>query len=1638
MDNGDSPYILNSRTATTDRAADGAIEGTKGNLTIANPLLPTGTNKCIGAGEDKENGRIFYFIHNSNSNHAIFQYDQDTQTVEKILINSLLNFSLDHYINHVDFVEDLMYWTDGYNPPRKINVEKANNTDKFLSQNVYFLNSQIIDGYDKTLSYEVLLTTQSGFSTLITLVNPNASAILAIGGRAGQASVPATLQDVSQLFESLWNNNSILYSYYEASSCNGFVTLTAKDVNQEDFIAVMPTTTVETLNLKVVAANYYPSGTKFREDFINRVKYPFECQPDVEVDQDSTRITNLIQNKVFQFRTQIIYDDNEPSALSPISIIPTVPGFCGQDSTQSIYNVINVVFDIDRMNDVNVLSIIKYVNIYVRSGNLGKFGFVVSLTREQFIATVNSFAFYNDGVYPEISDTLSNKLFDSVPLTCQSQVLAENRIFDGGILEGYDPICLDNKLTLTYDENVKQDTFSIKGRAAIRNFFGNGNFALNQPITSHDQGSSGTDWGFGGVGPELFVGGDIIWSNYSTYKQTIPLKGFVFYLVGTNYKAVTYQMEGSVSASYYPFPTGGGSSNEGKRRVASSAVAGGNIYQHFEIKNVPPGKYILRIASHLTTQAELDSDDLTWQRSSTNCLAVGGVGGSECLLEVLSNGNIVIGGVTYPVGGSIPESAIADLTHVGPLNIANVLDSFVVCGYLCDQDTSNTGVNILKDTRIELAAVQMSHYNPSQYNSIPAAYGLPFIFSGGVITDHNGYFFYTTNRPSVVFPTTLNLISGTSVNVNLILMDPSKLKIDGSAWTGRLTPGADIGIFRNTLASIQVNGRTILNGTVESDGIPIPGVVVMTTRGRYVTTDLSGEYSIYIYGRNGSRADTIIYGLEDDCFGEFTPYSDYYNVSINGIGPYNSSTPSPYSGTYNAANTVETIGSELLILNSGAIPSLKRGGRYRFGRVYYDYANRSTTTLTDEDLNLSIPFYTQLGGSSIIGKGRPLVDWDIYNLPPDWATHYQWVRTINGNQQKLLQWAAKTVVYIDDAGSTVSYLSATQIKIDLDNITDYSDIHPDSNVSYTFEDGDRLVLIKDAQGNFFDNYYDFKITGVKSGALLTIYIENNTAPGLLTDGVFFEIYNSQKTVSQEIFYEIGECFGISENQNGVKIHEGPSVNQEYWTFDDNFYDSATAKLGFVNATLNHDFQIGDTIVISQNPGYTNGEYNTKATIIAITSTSVAGFVIVTNQPFLIATPPEGGNIVRAAHGRFSTGDTWNRLRIIPITSTTNNIVFVEDYSISDFYDSLDQSIGRPNAINREVAQLFRQSTIRFSNNYIQDTKINGLSSNESLNFKALPANYGTIKKLVFTKTTLLAIHENSQIVSMEVGKQTLRDTGNQQLVAVSNQVLPTDYEYQGSLGTQNPESIVKDDNDMVYGIDVNKGIAWVRQVNGLVPISEIKMATFFRDKCEAMRESGSAVRIPAVYDRGYDQIIFSFNASGSVEGESVAFTIIEKYWESFYSFIPEFWCKGRNNEVFAFLDGQIWKQNVNPLYNNFFGVQYTQKLMAVGNVSGSTMKVWLNVSLEGTSTDVWSAPSITTLEGQTSELANGDFELIENVWYADLLRDSSTPNVANPLIFGDDLRSSALKVMFENTSTEYSLLFGINLYAISSEKTNRS
>jgi hypothetical protein len=102
-----------------------------------NGSLPVGTNTCIGAFEDRTNNKIIYFIHNSNNNHGIWEFDPDDNT-HSLILQYDFGFTTNNRIHSAGVIRSIIYWV--YQDNIVMHIDRENTPtgtiyDKKLSLN---------------------------------------------------------------------------------------------------------------------------------------------------------------------------------------------------------------------------------------------------------------------------------------------------------------------------------------------------------------------------------------------------------------------------------------------------------------------------------------------------------------------------------------------------------------------------------------------------------------------------------------------------------------------------------------------------------------------------------------------------------------------------------------------------------------------------------------------------------------------------------------------------------------------------------------------------------------------------------------------------------------------------------------------------------------------------------------------------------------------------------------------------------------------------------------------------------------------------------------------------------------------------------------------------------------------------------------------------------------------------------------------------------------------------------------------------------------------------------------------------------------------------------------------------------------
>jgi len=140
ISNGDYIDALNITKDAQGRGQDRVVSNIVGN-TLIPYTLPSGENKIIGFYPDKVRNRAYYFLWNSNGYNSILYYNLSNDTITKVLVSKtdsdgidILKFNPSYKILSVniyyrDLEGDLLFFNDGNEPPKSINVKTNHGTN---------------------------------------------------------------------------------------------------------------------------------------------------------------------------------------------------------------------------------------------------------------------------------------------------------------------------------------------------------------------------------------------------------------------------------------------------------------------------------------------------------------------------------------------------------------------------------------------------------------------------------------------------------------------------------------------------------------------------------------------------------------------------------------------------------------------------------------------------------------------------------------------------------------------------------------------------------------------------------------------------------------------------------------------------------------------------------------------------------------------------------------------------------------------------------------------------------------------------------------------------------------------------------------------------------------------------------------------------------------------------------------------------------------------------------------------------------------------------------------------------------------------------------------------------------------------
>jgi hypothetical protein len=633
--------------------------------------------------------------------------------------------------------------------------------------------------------------------------------------------------------------------------------------------------------------------------------------------------------------------------------------------------------------------------------------------------------------------------------------------------------------------------------------------------------------------------------------------------------------------------------------------------------------------------------------------------------------------------------------------------------------------------------------------------------------------------------------------------------------------------------------------------------------------------------------------------GDGLPRTLYTGVDINDgqLEP-----EGPLSGIYRSAflwnddDQENGVSFDASLLTRGEIDanqSFKAGATHSFGIVYYDQFNRNGGVQTIPDMYVNW-YDNRFVENSLYGRVDSV--FRIKHQAPSWAVKWAPVYAkINNVTQKfqysvIKAFTATNLQAKPFAGiasfDEVTYLSMRSLESKSDS---YKEMFG-ADLEYTFQKGDRIRIVQ--YGFLQRSTIDLEVLGYEeftdnielnpildltsdedtfntTGRFLVVRSSNLagwdnysiiTGENNWNDECVVEVYRQNKPTEQQIFYEVGENFPVV---NGIHVGQRTVVSQ--------------FSVEVVDADDRNNLVVHSNIIAYKGDVLTDGAGRTLTVKNvyprALGPYNYVFFASTNSGTFLDTTYTLNLTNSNDAIIQFSNGDVYYRPRLLKVgeKAYANNykFMFIEDYSVSDFFPSKSTSAGRAHAVQPDAKTIFRNASVTYSEPFVVDSKYLGLSSfNPTLaNFYDFEYLHGTVKQLVGDDDRVYVIQERKSGWA-PVGRNIIESTDGLQSIALSRNVIGVANYYQGDYGiNNNPESLGVD-RGRIYFADIRSGKVIRISRDGITLISEVKMDAFFKENFRFITTLSSSNKVVGGIDIEADEYIVStdllYNASVNV------------------------------------------------------------------------------------------------------------------------------------------------------------------------------
>jgi hypothetical protein len=1096
-------------------------------------------------------------------------------------------------------------------------------------------------------------------------------------------------------------------------------------------------------------------------EFLTLAKKPPLDPPTFAFFTDSTVEENNIYENTYQFAYRYVYLDGEVSAISKYSELAV--------SQQQLRD--GLISDEQKLENnairVSVLTSVadvRRIEVLARNGNTGAWFIIGEISNPSLSSSATLYVdFKNDELYRFISTTDSDKLYDAVPLTAQSQTISGGRLFLGNYTEGYANQRNDIQLLPNYD--IRVDVEEIAATPLAEDMNVNKYVQLDTSLLSLPTTRESI----------LTVDFGINFGDFSLNLQDYFIK-FVELdddLNKINNGATIYDdivLNSSPLSVYKTVIIPTGSDITDIVSLINSTIV--DSYPIIFDSDVLDTKYATRFS------------DYAYSIAGPKKAFFSGSGLVSIQQGFLSGSNII-----FPIVVSSASLTIKQLIYGNNTNAVVNIFSSDVASYLGDNQTFTAypnGVSISNPSDPESTwdivgnTPTTTNTHRSDVEGAEVLYSTSFLsedidghkqFKSGASHDFGVVFYDDRNRSSSV-------------------QEAGKVFID---WFGN----------RNYKGSSSVVMRIASGGpTWATRWSP-----VYIKRGsidkflQYTTVDaFYMSNSSYIKSNPNTANKDVIYLSMRSLEGKEDSYKESKGANLE------------YS--FSNGDRVRVVSYQDTVYKF-TVSSLAGGAVTGDAFLQFGIPTSKIFVITEVDL---------AGGTGYIyatGSSDPTASGAIFNPINGSVINYSsFTKVSKKTYQEDISFEVVDYLYFDDNASTNPILNTT-------------------SEDTTYNTTGWFLVLKDKD-----------VSGFSKSAVVA-------GTDKWSNKCIIEIYNKRRQAQEEVYYEIGRSYDV--NSNGVLAGDRTSVSPI------GAYCNQDRPLQFFSTVI---LYAGD--IISDGAGnicIVNNVYDGNNTVSGtdyyyVVDATLQSGTFSNGDTFVVGVNPLNLTNSSDAVVQLNEGDSYLRLRQLRYgqdAKTFNYLVdYVESDSVSDFFVSNNTSIGRPFTVLPDAKTVYRTGSVTYSDPFLIDVQTNGLSSfNPTLaNFYDLNYIHGSVRYMHNRDDSVIFL-QDKKCGLFPVNRNIVQYADGGENLTVSTDVVGMPQYYQGEFGVNNNPESVAVEAGRLYFADIRNGKVIRISRDGITPISEQGMDSYFKDKFASIVQYASVKRVVGGVDDENGEYILS-------------------------------------------------------------------------------------------------------------------------------------------------------------------------------------